>query len=284
MAVSITGNTNITMTTGATVSATNYINIFSGYIDNYTANSRTVIRKGVSFNGTTGVVIDNELVYDGYIISIASDTTNYNVRAALATAGWNGSGAVKATIIVNSGVTVYSSSTGTYAFLTGTSYPSGSSLQIINKGTIVGRGGAGASGTTSTGGSGSAGGPAIYLQVATTIYNQGTIAGGGGGGGAGDGYAYSDESGYYSVPGGSGGGGAPYGQGGSGATNATLTTPGSSSYGGSGAGGNGGAWGSSGSSSQNGRSGGSAGNAIAGSAFLTLQNSLSGRVIGNIVT
>ena len=80
------------------------------------------------------------------VLVIATNTTNYNLRTAVIAAGWNQSLPVNVTCTINSGVTVYATSTGTYAFNTGTSFPAGSTINIINNGTILGAGGAGGSG------------------------------------------------------------------------------------------------------------------------------------------
>ena len=123
-------------------------------------------------------------------VTISSSTTNYNMRTAFVDAGWDGSKVLNGTVTVNSGVTVYSTSTGSYALQTGSPYPSGSSIALVNNGTILGKGGnAGAGGAGTTGYNGSGGGPAFYAASATTVTNNGRIAGGGGGaGGGGAGY------------------------------------------------------------------------------------------------
>lgn len=122
-------------------------------------------------------------------LTIAANTTDYNLKTAATNAGWNGTTAINLTCTINAGVYVYASSTGVYAFQTGTSYPAGSSITIINNGTILGKGGNGGNGggATSAGGAGSAGGPAFYAGAGCTVTNNGTISGGGGGGGGGAG-------------------------------------------------------------------------------------------------
>ena len=59
-------------------------------------------------------------------LSITSNTSDYNFRTALINAGWDQVKPVQATCTINSGVTVFATSTGVYAFNTGSSYPSGS--------------------------------------------------------------------------------------------------------------------------------------------------------------
>lgn len=131
--------------------------------------------------------------------TIASNTTNYNLKSAAIAAGWNQTSALNATVTINSGVFVYSTSTGSYAFDTGSTFPSGSTLALINNGTIIGKGGDGGNGgggTTYTGdgndptagpagGNGGSAGPAFIAQYAINVTNNSTINGGGGGGGGG---------------------------------------------------------------------------------------------------
>ena len=150
-----------------------------------------------------------------YVIS--ADTANFNVRTAAIAAGWDGIAPLKATVMVNAGVYVYSTSTASPAFDTGTPFPSGSTITLINNGYIYGMGGAGATGGRSippspmaeTPAAGSSGGPALNAQAAITVVNIGVIAGGGGGGGGGGG-AYRDSGGWFNSGGGGGGGGQGY--------------------------------------------------------------------------
>ena len=123
--------------------------------------------------------------------TISANTANYNLRAAAVTAGWNQTAPLNATVTINSGVYVYSTSTGTYAFDTGSTFPTGTTLALINNGTILGMGGAGAQGQWIDAGfntytySPGVGGPALIAQYAISITNNGIIGGGGGGGGYG---------------------------------------------------------------------------------------------------
>lgn len=93
---------------------------------------------------------------------------------------------------IDSGTTVNSSSTSQAALTTGTCWVPGSTITLINSGTIYGRGGDGGAGGTYTGlrnGSpGGNGGPAVGMSYPLTIENtNGYILGGGGGGGGGAG-------------------------------------------------------------------------------------------------
>ena len=69
--------------------------------------------------------------------TIAADTLNYNIKSQAIAAGWDQSSPVKATITINSGVVVGSSSTSGYSFDTGSAFPTGTTLNIINNGSII---------------------------------------------------------------------------------------------------------------------------------------------------
>jgi len=129
--------------------------------------------------------------------TISSDTTNYNLKSAAISAGWDQSQTLIATVTINGGVYVYSTSTGSYAFDTGSTFPAGSTLALTNNGVILGRGGDGGQGTyynISTDslviGNGTTAGPAFIARYAISVTNNGTIGGGGGGGGGGGLFSY----------------------------------------------------------------------------------------------
>ncbi|ALI55947.1 hypothetical protein [Celeribacter marinus] len=121
--------------------------------------------------------------------TITSNIQELDVHAAALARGWNGSAAV--TVTIGSGVYIWSDDVAVAALRTGGAYPGG--LTLINRGFIMGKGGAGASNATthafnifSTRTNGVAGGPAIALSTPITIDNaQGYIGGGGGGGSSG---------------------------------------------------------------------------------------------------
>ncbi len=132
--------------------------------------------------------------------TISANTLNFNLRAAAIAAGWNQSVPVFATITINPGVYVWSDSTSLPAFDTGT-LSAGSTVVIINKGVIMGKGGNGADLFTA----GGAGGNALSISLAISLDNSaGYVAGGGGGGG---GLAYTDGGSWYVYIGGGGGAG-----------------------------------------------------------------------------
>jgi hypothetical protein len=164
---------------------------------------------------------------------ISSDTADINLRNTAIANGWDTVTPLILTVTINSGVYVYSSSTATPAMQTGSSYPFGSSISIINNGYIVGKGGAGGAGkdlasnaaSGAAGGAGGAGGAAFVASAPVSITNNGTIGGGGGGGGGGSGiYNGHPVHGPYPIPHGAantgtgGGGGAGNGVGGVGGT------------------------------------------------------------------
>jgi len=126
---------------------------------------------------------------------ISGTTYNFDMRATAISLGWGGSSPLAFTVTIDVGQFVVSSSTGSYAFYISPSFPAGSSLTLINKGCIVGRGGNGGAGGNgpigvaggNAGASGGGGGPALYVGYSTSISNLGLIGAGGGGGGGGGG-------------------------------------------------------------------------------------------------
>jgi hypothetical protein len=147
---------------------------------------------------------------------ISSNIQNYNLRSDAVAAGWNGITPLAATITVNSGVYVWSDSTALPGFDTGSIFPVGTTLNIVNNGFIIGKGGTGASATNfGAANAGLPGGPAMSIGYATTIINNSYIAGGGGGGGL---FIVTVNNG--SIAGGGGGAG-----GGAGGTGMRVTTP-----------------------------------------------------------
>lgn len=108
------------------------------------------------------------------VVHIAANTTNVNLQSLFSGADWADTVKTKR-VIVNTGVTVGSTSAGTAAMLTGTGR--GKDLIIENNGTIAGAGGTG---------NGGAGGNALLVQqTGVTVVNSGNLYGGGGGGGKG---------------------------------------------------------------------------------------------------
>ena len=119
--------------------------------------------------------------------TISSDATNYVLRNAAITAGWDGIVPLDAEVTVASGIVLSANSTSLYGFDTGTGFPAGTTLKLIMPGYVCGMGGAGGNGAVGSPTAGAAGGPALRAQHAITIdATGGVIAGGGGGGGGAD--------------------------------------------------------------------------------------------------
>jgi hypothetical protein len=118
--------------------------------------------------------------------TISANTANYVLNTAKAP-GYS-SGKTDMTLTINSGIFVFSDSTGTAALNVDTSWAAGDTVTIVNNGTILGRGGAGGNGVNGgSGNPGSSGGLGLLVQRALTLNNINRISGGGGGGGAGRG-------------------------------------------------------------------------------------------------
>jgi hypothetical protein len=158
-------------------------------------------------------------------LSVTYSASATDVTLALGSISGYAAGTSDITVTINSGVYLYSTSTGNSG-LTITGGTSGDTLTIVNNGFILGRGG---------NGGGAVGGPALSLSYPATINNTNPaayVAGGGGGGGSAGG----------------GGGGAGGGTGGSPAGGAgggigASGSPGGGNASGGGGGGSGGAGG-----------------------------------------
>ena len=141
-------------------------------------------------------------------LTIAANTTNYDIRTALVAAGWNGTAKGSANVVINANIVVGTPSNTTYAMDTGGPWPAPSTIAVYNSGYVVGQGGAGGAGApTPLGTTGHAGGPALRAQRAMTLVNSGTVGGGGGGGGGGAGNSGTTPLATYRAGGGGGGGG-----------------------------------------------------------------------------
>ena len=250
---------------------------------------------GIPASGEIQLAADFYGTANLFSYTITSNASQVNLNSNAVSAGWDASSPLAVTI--NSGVTIYSGSTGSYAMVINGSYPGG--VTLTNNGTILGRGGAGGHGSTSgctgcgcapstTAHPGGSGGPALQISVAATIVNgSGRISGGGGGGGGGSAFQS------FGIHGGGGGAGIGGGPGGgsqtcSSGSSSSLTGAGSGGAGcavggcpsgwPSGSGGTGGTWGSAGSQGnippaecchQGRGSGGGAGAATSGASNVT---------------
>jgi hypothetical protein len=192
-----------------------------------TPTSNTVGAKDVTISlGGASVTLAGGFTYVeafSFASVLSSNTQNYNLRTAAIGAGWNQVKPLQATVTINAGVVVSSSSAATAAFDTGSNFPGGTTLALINNGAINGAGGVGGqggkggivSGSVST--AGGVGGAALNALYRITVTNNGTVAGGGGGGGGGGG-VYINSGGSGGTAGSGGGGGAGQGAGGLGGT------------------------------------------------------------------
>jgi hypothetical protein len=198
------------------------------------ANVRTLA--GVGGSGT--VISMQNLQNKTFRVAISSTFSSNTANATLNLSAISGyvSGKSDITVTINSGVYLYSTSTGGYG-LNISGATTGDTLTIVNNGFILGQGGAG--GANSSGGA--SGGPALNLgfgMSACTINNtngSAYIAGGGGGGGGGSG-----NSGAGGAGGGAGAGSGGSGSGGGGGAGGGLGASGASGSGNPGGGGGGG--------------------------------------------
>jgi len=146
-----------------------------------------------------------------------ANASNQTLRTVVDNAGYSGSGDVVVTI--NSGVHIFSTSTGSAALVPG-SFPSGVTVTLINNGYISGAGGAGATayrdyqgGTPIAAGAGGTALSASGISGFTFKVDNGsgTIRGGGGGGGYGGGSTNPYGNDYFDERSGGGGGGGGQG-------------------------------------------------------------------------
>lgn len=149
-----------------------------------------------------------------YNVTITSNEIDVNLAARLGTVG----SAATVNLTIAQGVVLQAGSTGSYALDCAGSLPSGSTLNLINLGYAIGRGGDGGSGAyaagdglTTSGGDGRAGGPAIRGPGSGVTWNivnsNGRIWGGGGGAGGGAAGSSNGTDRYGKGGGGSGGSG-----------------------------------------------------------------------------
>lgn len=138
------------------------------------------------------------------LVVIGGDQDNINLRTIYDGLFPSPDASTEVKVIIDTGVTIGSASTGSPALDTGT-WPAGATLTLENRGLIVGRGGDGAQGDDAgAGDDGGAGGDAINMQYDMDLNNLGIIGGGGGGGGG----AYLENAGTSDEFWAGGGGGA----------------------------------------------------------------------------
>jgi len=150
-------------------------------------------------------------------VTITSNTNNYTLQPSAIPGYVSGSTAV--TLVINSGVVIGSTSTGSTA-LTISGFASGDTVSVTNNGYIVGKGGNGGSGKDESYAMygnilPQAGGLALSTNFAVSMTNNGTV-GGGGGGGSGSAFHtyYLKGTKYHAGNGGGGGAGRNAGSGG----------------------------------------------------------------------
>ena len=165
-------------------------------------------------NKPTGQISLSDFYGKSNIIVIPSITTNTadKVITAYGIPGYV-AGQSKLELTINSGVYVYATEITGFG-LKLIDFSPGDTINIINNGYILGKGGKGGYGQgfqepSDQAGPGQAGGGAISISCNVTIQNNSFIAGGGGGGGGANALIWSPEG--YS---GGGGGGAGGGEGG----------------------------------------------------------------------
>ncbi|MBL8158182.1 hypothetical protein JNK62_01445 [bacterium] len=140
-------------------------------------------------------------------VTITADRSNVN----LCTLAGNPTAPGDYIFVIESGVDVYSTNTSNAALVTGSCWPTGTTLTVINKGRIYGKGGKGGDGSDANSSNppspqaGAAGGPAISMSYPLSINNSSGYIYGGGGGGGGGGASYGKGA---STGGNGGGGGA----------------------------------------------------------------------------
>lgn len=152
------------------------------------------------------ITVPPTMVRENIVLKITSNTSNYNIF----TSAGSPNRAVNVLVIVNPGVVVNSTVSSTPAMQTGSGWRAGSTLLIINKGTLLPAGGVGGAGAYTDDGradagiAGASGGNALSLTLNIRLDNtSGYIFGSGGGGGGGG--ATANITG---ISGGGGGGGA----------------------------------------------------------------------------
>jgi hypothetical protein len=173
---------------------------------------------------------------------ITGQVRNYNLLSAAQAAGYSGAMIsaqipLVANVTVDANAVVGSTTVSTPALQVPSLPVVNSTVQITNRGTVVGKGGTGGAGGAWVAPSninGEPGGTGVQINWPTTLINQGLIGGGGGGGG-GSTTTFNIQT--YDDPGGSGGGGAGADvglPGGVGPNNTYLGQPGSLTTGGEG--------------------------------------------------
>jgi hypothetical protein len=157
--------------TSSKVTATAFKEYLLGNASNVLGTDTYLIARAGANYQVTAAEIKAYTNIDAETVVISSNVNNVNVSTLFTTWGQNRN----KRLVINSGVTVGSLSSGT-ASLTIPAGAGGGSFQVENRGSIIGAGGTANSGV---------GGTAMVVQNAIAMFNYGTIGGGGGGGGVG---------------------------------------------------------------------------------------------------
>lgn len=165
------------------------------------------------------------------IVNIANDVANFNARTALLAAGWNGWIDIDALICIGEGIKIYSATSLSPSFDTGEALPPGSTMTIVNRGLIEGKGRVGALYNGVAGEiNGYMGGDAVFLRMPVFIDNREGYIFAGGGSGGGVRVINTDTAAYVRWAGGGGSQGNTSGIGGetgtTDTTGQTISTPG----------------------------------------------------------
>lgn len=87
---------------------------------------------GMVWNGSSCVVPPYS-----FVASISANSNNYDVRAAAVAAGWDQIKPLSATLTVNAGVTLGSTSASTPALSASGTFPAGSTFVFVNNGSVL---------------------------------------------------------------------------------------------------------------------------------------------------
>lgn len=124
-------------------------------------------------------------------LTIASNTSSYNVYSAAIAAGWTGTNPLNLKLTINSGVTVSGTGTGASSAILLSNLFAKSIITINNSGTIVGSAGAAGYNTTNSGAFGYPGNPTSVSGITfANGYNGTGYPTGSGAGGSTPGYNY----------------------------------------------------------------------------------------------
>lgn len=192
-----------------------------GIVPNTTANNNIPTSGAISLSNFYNAV-------NRVTASVTYNSSQANVNFTSSNVPGYVSGATDVTVYINSPVSISAASGSSAAAFTVGAFASGDTINIVNAGSILGRGGKGGGEFGTVGNyfyssDGGAGGNAIDLSptsASVTINNSGIIAGGGGGGGNGQASyvnytsGYTTATHYFRAGGGGGGAGTAIGNGG----------------------------------------------------------------------